>query len=74
MYFKTKLLNLSNYLDPEKKINQVQRKRKDACIILRDAVTPLTTQIIYDIKMAANDTPIGFRYLARLSLAVNDLK
>ena len=34
------LINLSNYLDPEKKI-------------LHDAVTPLTTLLVFEIKMAA---------------------
>ena len=33
------------YLDPEKK--------KDTCLILHDAVTPLTTLLVSEIKMAA---------------------
>ena len=54
----------------------------DTCLILHDALTPLTTLLISEIKMAAQggqdpsqDTAIeGFRCLARLSLVVNNLK
>ena len=43
--------------------------------MLHDAVTPLTTLLVSEIKMAARpDTVIeGFRCLARLSLVVNNL-
>ena len=59
---------MSDYLDPEKK--------KDTCLILHDAITPLNTLLVSEIKMAAlGDTAIeGFRCLARLSLVVNHLK
>ena len=40
-----KQLNLSDYLDPQKK--------KDTCLILHDAVTPLTTLLASEIKKAA---------------------
>ena len=43
------LLNLSNYLDLERK--QIERKKKDTCLILHDAVTPLTTLLVSEIKM-----------------------
>ena len=43
------LLNLSNYLDLERK--QIERKKKDICLILHDAVTPLTTLLVSEIKM-----------------------
>ena len=36
---------MSDYLDPEKK--------KDTCLILHDAITPLTTLLVFEIKMAA---------------------
>ena len=36
---------MSNYFDLEKK--------KDTCLILQDAVTPLTTLLVSEIKMAA---------------------
>ena len=45
MYFKTKELNLSDYFDPQKK--------KDTCLIVHDALTPLTTLLVSEIKMAA---------------------
>ena len=43
------LLNLSNYLDLERK--QIERKKKHTCLILHDAVTPLTTLLVSEIKM-----------------------
>ena len=43
------LLNLSNYLDLERK--QIERKKKDTCLILHDAVTPLSTLLVSEIKM-----------------------
>ena len=45
--------------------------KKDTCQILHDAVTPLTTLLVSEIKMAA--LTITF-CLARLSLMVNHLK
>ena len=50
-FFKTKWLNLSNYLDLEKK--KMERKKKGNFLILYDAVTPLTTLLVSEIKMAA---------------------
>ena len=41
---------MSNYLDPEKK--KIERKKKDTCLILHDAVTLLTTLLVSEIKMA----------------------
>ena len=38
-------MNLSNYFDLEKK--------KDTCLILHDVLTPLTTMLVFEIKMAA---------------------
>ena len=49
MYFKTKLLNLSNYWVRK----QLERKNKDTCLILYDTVTPLTTLLVSEIKLAA---------------------
>ena len=49
MYFKTKLLNLSHYQVRK----QLERKNKDTCLILHDTVTPLTTLLVSEIKMAA---------------------
>ena len=43
--FKTTLLNLSDYFDPQ--------KRKDTCVILHEALTPLTTLLVSEIKMAS---------------------
>ena len=43
--FKTKWLNLSDNFYPEEK--------KDTCLILHDAITPLTTLLVSEIKMAA---------------------
>ena len=43
------LLNLSNYLDLERK--QIERKKKDTCLKLHDAITPLTTLLVSEIKM-----------------------
>ena len=39
-----------NYLDPERK--QIERKKQDTCLILHDAVTLLTTLLVFKIKMA----------------------
>ena len=49
MYFKTKLLNLSNH----RVRKQLERKNRDTCLILHDTVTPLTTLLASEIKMAA---------------------
>ena len=57
MYLKTKLLKLicpiTGYLDPEKKTIFLGRKNKDTCLILHCIVTPLTTLLVSEIKMAA---------------------
>ena len=42
---KTKYLNLSDYFDPQKK--------KGTCLLLHDCLTPLTTLLASEIKMAA---------------------
>ena len=39
------------YSWPGKK--NIERKKKDTCLILHDAVTPLTTVLVSEIKMAA---------------------
>ena len=36
---------MADYFDPEKK--------KDTCVLLHDAVTPLTTLLVSEIRMAA---------------------
>ena len=36
-----------------RKRKQIERKKKDSCLILRDTVTPLTTLLVSEIKMAA---------------------
>ena len=41
---------MANYLDPKKK--KIERKKKDTCLILHDAVTLLTTLLVSEIKMA----------------------
>ena len=41
---------MSNYLDSKKK--KIERKKKDTCLILHDAVTLLTTLLASEIKMA----------------------
>ena len=43
--FKKKELNLSDYFDPQKK--------KDTYLTLHHALTPLTTLLVSEIKMAA---------------------
>ena len=57
MYLKTKLLKLicpiTGYLDTEKKTIFLGRKNEDTCLILHDIVTPLTTLLVSEIKMAA---------------------
>ena len=35
------------------KRKEIERKKKDTCLILHDAVTPLTTLLVAEIKMAA---------------------
>ena len=35
------------------KRKQTERKKKDPCLILHDAITPLTTPLVSEIKMAA---------------------
>ena len=35
------------------KRKQIERKKKDTCLILHDIVTPLTTLLVSEIKMAA---------------------
>ena len=66
--FKAKWLNLSDNFYPEKK--------KDTCLVLDDAVTPLTTYTAcLRNQNGCPDTAIeGFRCLARLSFVVNHLK
>ena len=36
-----------------RKRKQIERKKKDTCLISHDAVTPLTTLLVFEIKMAA---------------------
>ena len=45
------MLNLSNKFDLGKKTNR--KKEKDTCLIIHDAVTPLTILLVSEIKMAA---------------------
>ena len=35
------------------KRKQIERKKKDTCLILHDAIPPLTTLLVSEIKMAA---------------------
>ena len=74
-YFKTKQLNLSNYLDSEKK---TIRKKEKGCLF---SITRrgYTTDLIC-LSLKSKWLPIyftvieGFRCLARLSLVLNLLK
>ena len=69
---------MSNYLDPEKKTIKLERKKKDTFLILHDAVTPLTTLLVSEIKIDCPDTAIkGLRCLARRSvdeITLNNIK
>ena len=35
------------------KRKQIERKKRDTCLMLHDAITPLTTPLVSEIKMAA---------------------
>ena len=39
------------------KRKQIERKKKDTCLILHDAITPLTTLLVSELKMAAQIPP-----------------
>ena len=60
---------MSNYLDPEKKT--IRKKEIGHLFNIHDAVTPLTTLLVSEIKMAACPDTVnkGFRCLARLSFS-----
>ena len=36
-----------------RKRKQIERKKQDTCLILHDAITPLTALLVSEIKMAA---------------------